>query len=90
METSNEPHPEHTSMPIKPRHMQQHGRRALTTTFYTIQCRYANYCLVPSFLSKIFTELHKHVEGAAGYIFTCFGKLCSAMCWVKALPHSGS
>lgn len=37
---------------IKPMHMQQHGRRVLTATFYTIHCRYVSYCLVPSFLSE--------------------------------------
>lgn len=36
---------------INPAHKQQHGRRVLRATFYTIQRRYASYCLVPSCLT---------------------------------------
>lgn len=58
METYDEPHPENTSAHTaraesnKPStHKQQHGRRMLRATFYTIQRRYASYCLVPSCLA---------------------------------------
>lgn len=36
---------------INAEHKQQHGRRVLRATFYTIQRRYASYCLVPSCLA---------------------------------------
>lgn len=97
METCDEPHPENTS--VHTVGAESNKTNAHAATWQTgahshilhnpVQvCELLPTALLP--LQDTVKELHKHVEGAAGYSFTCFGKLDSAMSWAKALPHSPS
>lgn len=97
METCDEPHPENTSVHTvgaESNKTKAHAATWQTGAHSHILHNPVQVCeLLPSALLPLqdtVKELHKHVEGAAGYIFTCFGKLNSAMSWVKALPHSPS
>lgn len=97
METYDEPHPGNTSVHAAGAERNKANAHAATwqagahshILHNPLQvCELLPSALLP--LRDTFKELHKHVEGAAGYIFTCFGKLGSDMCWVKALPRSRS
>lgn len=97
METCDEPHPENTSVYTVGAGSNKTSAQAATwqagahshILHNPVQvCELLPSALLP--LRDTVKELHKHVEGAAGYIFTCFGKLSSAISWVKALPHSRS
>lgn len=97
METCDEPHPENTSVYAVGAASNKTNAHAATWqagAHSHILHNPVQVCeLLPSALLPLrdrVEELHKHVEGAAGYIFTCFGKLSSAISWVKALPHSRS
>lgn len=89
METCDEPHPEHTSArtllgqrAINAEHKQQHGGRVLRATFYTIQRRYASYCLVPSCLAGT------QPESCTDTLWSCRLYLC--LLWQAGLSHEPS
>ena len=97
METCDELHPENTSVHTVGAESNKTNAHAATwqagahshILHNPVQvCELLPSALLP--LRDTVKELHKHVEGAAGYIFTCFGRLSSAISWVKALPHSKS
>lgn len=97
METCDEPHPENTSVYTVGAESNKTNAHAATWQVGAhshILHNPVQVCeLLPSallLLPDVVKELHKHVEGAAGYIFTCFGKISPAISWVKALPHSWS
>lgn len=97
MEACDEPHPENTS--VYAVGVESNKTNAHAATWHAgahshilhnpVQvCQLLLCALLP--LPDTGKELHQHVEGDAGYIFTCFGKLSSATSWVKALPHRRS
>lgn len=94
MEACDEPHPENTSAHTAGAESNKPGTQAATwqegaqshILHNPLQvCELLPGALLPR--RDAARELHGHARGAAGYIFTCFGKLGRAISRVKAAPH---
>lgn len=94
METCDEPHPENTSAhtagaesnkPSTQAATWQEGAQSHILHNPLQVCELLPGALLPR--RDAARELHEHARGAAGYIFTCFGKLSRAISRVKAAPH---
>lgn len=93
METCDEPHPENTSAHTAGAESNKRSAQAATRQEGAqshILHNPAQVCeLLPGALlprRDAARELHEHARGAAGYIFTCFGKLSPAISRVQAVP----
>lgn len=84
--------PAHTRLgqrAINPAHKQRHGRRVLGAAFYTIQRRYASYCLVPSCLAGTQPESCTNTLGSCRLYLYLLWQAQPSRSRVKAVPPRG-